>query len=125
MTKNKVIKLLDADKKLISLDRLVGDEDDSSVLDLIENTKVTPPEADIEQELLANQLRAMLACLSPWENNVIKLRYGLQNSPALSFDESAKVLGISPERARQLEHRALRKLRMNDQARQFRAYLNN
>jgi RNA polymerase primary sigma factor len=119
----KILQLLEADKQLISLDGLVGDFEDTAMSDLIANDKIAPPDEEADANLLVGQVVSMLSNLSQSERNVIAMRFGLGGESTRSLEQCGQVLGISRERARQLELKALKKLRNNSVANGLKSHL--
>ena len=123
MEQKKVVQAFEADKQLVSLDKLVGEEGDTPLLELISDSDDTLPEVAADQDLLTQQVRGALTCLNPRERDVIRLRYGLSDNNSRSLEQCAKLLGVSRERARQLEARALKKLKASTQFTGLRAHV--
>lgn len=94
----------------ISLDMRVGDNQDTELSELLEDENASP-DSYLTQESLRQDLRNMMAELTPQQRNVIALRYGLEDGKALSLAKIGKQLNISRERVRQLESQALSHLR--------------
>ena len=95
----------------ISLETTIGDEEDSKISDFIEDeTAVSPLEAT-SQVLLREQLLSVIETLTPREQKVIRMRYGLDNSHPRTLEEVGKEFNVTRERIRQIEAKALRKLR--------------
>lgn len=120
----KVTEALQAEKKLISLDATVGEDDETPIGTLIENKSAESPEDDADQGLLTSQLNRVLDALSTRERDVLRLRFGLEAQEPKSLTECGQLLGMSRERVRQLEVRALKKLKLSGRADGLRAYLN-
>ena len=98
-------------KDSLSLDTPVGEDGDTRVADLIEDTDVLAAHDVIEFRALAEQLRAVVDTLPPREAMIITLRYGLNNGKPHTLQEIAERLNLTRERIRQLEKEALRQLR--------------
>ena len=94
----------------ISLDMRVGDNQDTELIDLLEDSSVSPETYTI-QSLLRQDLRAMLADLTPQQQEVLRLRYGLEDGIERSLAKVGECLNLSRERVRQLERQALDYLR--------------
>jgi RNA polymerase primary sigma factor len=84
---------------------------------MIEDQSVPPPEKAAEQGLLSLKVSKLLSRLTEREQDIIKLRFGLGCNSPKSLEELSQLLGVSRERVRQIECRALKKLRKDDQAR--------
>jgi RNA polymerase primary sigma factor len=123
LKQEKILQLLEADKQLISLDGLVGDFEDTTLSDLIANDKIAPPDEEADANLLIGKVTSMLSNLSQSERNVIAMRFGLGGESTRSLEQCGQVLGISRERARQLELKALKKLRNNNIANGLKSHL--
>ena len=95
----------------ISLESPVGEEDDSKMADFIEDESALAPEESTAQRLLREQLLAVLDTLTPREQKVIRLRYGLDDSHPRTLEEVGREFNVTRERIRQIEAKALRKLR--------------
>ena len=102
--------LLQQSRQLLSLDRRIGDNDNSTLGDLIEDDSVTPQDY-IAQTSLKEDLWSLMTCLSPKQRQVIILRYGLGTGTHLTLAKVGEQMGISRERVRQLERQALKQLR--------------
>ena len=95
----------------ISLENPVGEEDDSKIADFIEDETIRSPVEVATQNLLKEQLMAVIDTLTPREQKVIRLRYGLDDSHPRTLEEVGKEFNVTRERIRQIEAKALRKLR--------------
>jgi RNA polymerase primary sigma factor len=99
-----------AARAVTSLDRPIGEDDSASFGDLFASNEPTPDE-QVEVDLTEKALHAAVAGLSEREQNILKLRYGLNGSEdPKSLEEIGRILGITRERVRQLEAEALRRL---------------
>ena len=107
----------------VSLETPVGEEEDSHLGDFVEDTDTPSPSETASYSLLREQLQAVLMTLSPREAEVIRLRYGLYNGRALTLEEVGQRFNITRERIRQIEAKALRKLRYPLRSKQLRDYL--
>ena len=94
-----------------SLEAPIGDEDESQVSDLIEDTTTQAPDAVIEQFLDKERLDNLLDIMTERERQILDMRFGLIDSQTKTLAEVAKKLGVSRERIRQIEYAALKKLR--------------
>ena len=110
MSEAKVEELLHLNPEISSLDIPSGEGDRNSVMDLVEDMdSVGPQEALVRQEL-DEMIRKMLSSLTPRQQEILKLHFGLEDGRIYSLEEIGKKLGISKERARQIERQALEKL---------------
>jgi len=102
------------------------DEDDETELGaFVEDTTAPAPPQVAYQRLLQERVRAVVDTLPPREAQVIRLRYGLDGSAPLTLEEIAHKFGLTRERIRQIENKALRRLRHPSRTRQLRDYLEN
>ena len=107
----------------ISLHTPLGEDGDSEFGDLIEDTDAIAPSDAVAFSLLQEQFRQVLETLSPREAGVIKMRYGLEDGQPKTLDDIGRVYGVTRERIRQIEAKALRKLRHPSRAKRLRDYL--
>jgi len=120
----KVQRALEAEKTMVSLDATLSVDGDTSMSQLIENESVADPELLTDNNLLRRQIDRVLSKLTMQERDILKLRYGLARSNPLTLKECGLEMGLSRERVRQLEQRALKKLQNNVETVSLRAYLN-
>ena len=99
----------DAARTVMSLDRPIGEEGDSELGDLFASEELEPSE-EVEIVLRQEAVRSALQTLPDQERRVIQLRYGLNGDNATPLREAGKQLGLSPERVRRIEHKALQRL---------------
>ena len=95
----------------VSLETPIGEEDDSHLGDFIEDKEVITPNEYASNELLKNELQEILKELTPREAKVLQLRYGLEDNRPHTLEEVGKEFNVTRERIRQIEAKALRKLR--------------
>ncbi len=122
-TPERVREILKIAQDPVSLETPVGEEDDSHLGDFVEDTNTPSPAETASYSLLKDQLEAVLLTLSQREAEVLRLRYGLYNGRALTLEEVGKRFNITRERIRQIEAKALRKLRYPLRSKQLRDYL--
>jgi RNA polymerase primary sigma factor len=115
--------LLCATRHTVSLHQPIGEGDDGELGDLIEDETAPAPPRTVEHEELRRELEEALSDLPPREAQVLNLRFGLDVGRSHSLTEVGKALGVSRERARQIENRALRRLRHPRRARTLRHHL--
>ncbi len=111
MKVEEVEELLAIAKEPMSLDAKVTEDSDSSVIDFIENPDADCPSDDIECAALREQIEEALASLTPREEKVIRMRYGIGEATHYSLEEIGSRFALTRERIRQIEIKALRKLR--------------
>jgi RNA polymerase primary sigma factor len=114
--------LLRVDRPMLSLD-LAAPETEGTLGELIEDHPRQEPLAEVNREALCNLVRQVLAGLKDRERKVIELRYGLSDNQFRTLDEVGKLLGVSGERVRQIEQRAVDRLRSSEHRASLRAFL--
>ncbi len=107
----------------VSLETPVGKEDDSKLGDFVEDTDAATPASSITQELLREDIIEVMAGLAPRERDVLRLRFGLDDGRQRTLEEVGQLFGVTRERIRQIEAKALRKLRHPNRSRKLREYL--
>src|SRR5699024_12421486 len=108
---DKVSDILTSAQDPVSLDTPMGEDDDSHLGDFIEDQEAGSPSDHAAYELLKEQLEDVLDMLTDREENVLRLRFGLDDGRTRTLEEVGKVFGVTRERIRQIEAKALRKLR--------------
>ncbi len=108
---SKVRKTLRLTKQTLSLETPIGDDEDSSLGDFIEDEKASSPAEAAVESNLADQTRKVLASLSPREEKVLRMRFGIGEKHDHTLEEVGQVLGVTRERIRQIEAKAIRRLR--------------
>ena len=119
----KVRLMLQASYQPLSLEKPVGEEEDSELGDFIEDELINSPAEAVGQELLAERLEQVLSTLTPREARILRLRFGLQDGHAYTLKEVGEKFGLTRERIRQIQNEALRRLRHPRRARLLRDYL--
>jgi RNA polymerase primary sigma factor len=107
----------------LSLESPVGDEDDAELGMFVEDEHTPTPSNATTQKLLSEKLNEVLATLTPREARILRLRFGLENGKSYTLEEVGEKFGLTRERIRQIEGKALRRLRHPLRARQLREYL--
>lgn len=107
----------------VSLETPIGEEEDSHLADFIEDNKTVAPSDVAAQTMLREQLLTALHKLTPREEKVIRLRYGLDDGKQRTLEEVGKEFNVTRERIRQIEAKALRKLRQPSKSKKLRDYL--
>ncbi|AKP66604.1 RNA polymerase sigma factor RpoD [Companilactobacillus ginsenosidimutans] len=123
MPTTKVRDILKIAQEPVSLETPIGEEDDSHLGDFIEDSDATSPEDHASYELLKEQLENVLDTLTDREENVLRLRFGLDDGRTRTLEEVGKVFGVTRERIRQIEAKALRKLRHPSRSKQLKDFL--
>lgn len=119
----KVRKIMRLSQEPMSLEMPIGQEDNSLLGDFIEDDKVLGPVDAASRQLLKEQIRSALGVLSEREREVLEMRFGLADGQDHTLEEVGKHFGVTRERIRQIEAKALRKLRHPTRSRQLRDYL--
>jgi RNA polymerase primary sigma factor len=120
---DKVRKVLKIAKEPISLDTPIGEEEDSYLGDFIEDKKVVAPAEAVVQLNLSEQTRRVLATLTPREEKVLKMRFGIDEKADHTLEEVGQNFDVTRERIRQIEAKALRKLRHPSRSKKLRAFV--
>jgi RNA polymerase primary sigma factor len=107
----------------LSLERPVGDDEDTEFGTFVEDDTTPSPPQSAQQTLLREKMEEVLATLTPREARILRLRFGLQNGRAYTLEEVGQKFGLTRERIRQIEGKALRRLRHPRRARHLRDYL--
>lgn len=107
----------------VSLEIPIGEEDDSHLADFIEDVNATAPQDVASFTILKEHLLAVLDTLTPREEMVLRLRYGLEDGHPRTLEEVGKEFGVTRERIRQIEAKALRKLRHPSRSKKLKEYM--
>ena len=110
MTTERVAEILKMAQEPISLETPIGEEEDTHLGDFIEDRKLMSPVDTASYELLREQISRVLDTLTPREQRVLKLRFGLENGRSHTLEEVGREFKVTRERIRQIEAKALRKL---------------
>ena len=120
---DKIKAILKAAQEPISLDRPIGEDDDSNLGDFIEDTSVVSPAHAAASSMLRDEVNEVLKTLTPREAKVIRLRFGLtEDANPRTLEEVGAFFNVTRERIRQIEAKALRKLRHPTRSRRLKAY---
>ena len=119
----KVRWLLRVSRRPLSLEKPVGEEEDSELGEFIEDEDSPTPSETVTQSLLAQKMEEILATLSPREARILRLRFGLQDGRSYTLKEVGEKFGLTRERIRQIEREALNRLRHPSRSRQLRDYM--
>ncbi len=123
ISEERVREILKIAQEPVSLETPIGEEDDSHLGDFIEDQEVQAPADAAAFELLKEQLDDVLETLTPREKKVLKLRFGLDDGRSRTLEEVGQVFGVTRERIRQIEAKALRKLRHPMRSKRLKDYL--
>jgi RNA polymerase primary sigma factor len=123
MPEDKVRKVLKIAKEPISMETPIGDDEDSHLGDFIEDTAVASPIDSATDESLKETTHAVLAGLTPREAKVLRMRFGIDMNTDHTLEEVGKQFDVTRERIRQIEAKALRKLRHPSRSDQLRSFL--
>ena len=123
MEPDRVRELLQLAQDPISLETPVGEEEDAHLEDFIQDEEAGVPVDEAGRQLLRRELMNVLKSLTPREERVIALRFGLEDGRARTLEELGKEFHVTRERVRQIEAKALRKLRHPSRAKRLRDYL--
>lgn len=122
MPADKVRKILRTSQEPISLETPIGDDDESHLGDFIEDKTVLSPEEHVLRQALRQQLEEVLSTLSEREEQVLRYRFGLEDDTEYTLEQVGKKFGVTRERIRQIEAKALRKLRHPHRAKYLRPF---
>ncbi len=107
----------------ISLELPIGDDDDRSRLsDFIADDKIISPDQEVAHRILSDQMQEILGSLSEKERKILEMRHGLLDGTYHTLEEVGKEFGVTRERIRQIEAKALEKIRQHDKARRLKSY---
>ena len=107
----------------VSLETPIGEEDDSHLGDFIKDERNMSPEEYATNEMLKDEISEVLLTLTEREENVIRLRFGLEDGKSRTLEEVGQMFGVTRERIRQIEAKALRKLRHPSRSRKLKDYM--
>ena len=120
---DKVYQIEKISQDTISLETPIGDEDDRSRLsDFISDDKILLPDQEVAHRILADQVKEILDTLSEKERKILEMRHGLLDGTYHTLEEVGKEFGVTRERIRQIEAKALEKIRLHDKARRLKSY---
>jgi len=120
---DKVRYILKISQETVSLEAPVGEEEDSYLGDFLEDKVTLSPKDAATRQLLKDHLTDVLDLLSPREKKILEMRFGLDDGTNRTLEEVGKEFGVTRERIRQIEAKALMKLRRNRKSRELLEYL--
>ena len=123
MSEDKVMEIMQIAREPASLETPIGEEDDSNLGDFVADNNVVTPEGNVESMMLREHIDALLGDLKERERQVIVLRFGLEDGHPRTLEEVGKEFNVTRERIRQIEAKALRKLRNPVRSKRIRDFL--
>jgi len=123
LPESKVMEIMQIAREPASLETPIGEEDDSNLGDFVADTNTVTPEVNIENVMLREEIENLLADLKDRERQVIILRFGLEDGHPRTLEEVGKEFNVTRERIRQIEAKALRKLRNPVRSKRIRDFL--
>jgi len=109
-------------QEVISLESPIGEEEDSTLSEFIEDEKTLSPNQATSQELLKDRIRSILDELTDREKKILELRFGLTDDVTHTLEEVGRVFGVTRERIRQIEAKALEKIRLHSESEKLKEY---
>ena len=123
ITINKLREIIKVAQEPLSLEIPIGKEEDSRLGDFIEDKDADAPVMTVAHELLREDLHEVLGSLSPRERDVLRLRFGMDDGRQRTLEEVGQLFGVTRERIRQIEAKALRKLRHPNRSKRLKEYI--
>ena len=123
MSVDKVREIYKISQEPVSLETPIGEEDDSHLGDFIKDERNVSPEEYATNEMLKDEIAEVLLTLTEREEKVIRLRFGLEDGKSRTLEEVGQMFGVTRERIRQIEAKALRKLRHPSRSRKLKDYM--
>lgn len=125
MEVDKVEHIIKISQETVSLEAPVGEEEDSKLGDFIEDDKNISPEESTARQLLKDKIKEFLGDLSPREQKILRMRFGLEDGKTHTLEEVGQEFGVTRERIRQIEAKALTKLKKGEQSKDLEDYLSD
>ena len=123
MPEDKIRKILKISKEPISMETPIGDDDDSHLGDFIEDTQTLAPDDSAQYTSLRDVTKDVLDSLTPREAKVLRMRFGIEMNTDHTLEEVGKQFDVTRERIRQIEAKALRKLRHPSRSEKLKSFL--
>ncbi len=124
VSEQKVMEIMQISREPASLETPIGEEDDSNLGDFVADTNTVTPETNVENVMLREEIDNLLKDLKERERQVIIMRFGLEDGHSRTLEEVGKEFNVTRERIRQIESKALRKLRIPMRSRKIKDFLN-
>ena len=125
LSEDKVREVMKISQEPVSLETPIGEEADSHLGDFVPDERTMSPEEYTTSELLKEELDNVLLTLTEREEKVLKLRFGVEDGQCRTLEEVGQIFGVTRERIRQIEAKALRKLRHPSRSRKLKDYLSD
>jgi len=125
MSVEKIHEIYKISQEPVSLETPIGEEDDSHLGDFVPDERNMSPEEFATNEMLKDEIADVLLTLTEREEKVIRLRFGLEDGKSRTLEEVGQMFGVTRERIRQIEAKALRKLRHPSRSRKLKDYMEN
>ena len=120
---SKIHHIMRISQETVSLETPIGDDEDNSILaELVEDEKTTSPSLEAARKLLQERLKEILTDLTPREQEILSLRFGLRDGVTHTLEEVGEVFDVTRERIRQIEARALEKIREHEKLKKLKGY---
>ena len=123
LSEDKVREVMKISQEPVSLETPIGEEDDSHLGDFVPDERTMSPEEYTTSELLKEELDNVLLTLTEREEKVLKLRFGLEDGQCRTLEEVGQIFGVTRERIRQIEAKALRKMRHPSRSKKLKDFL--
>ena len=123
VSEDRVVEIQKIAQDPVSLETPIGEEEDSHLGDFIEDEKTTTPSDSVAFTMLKEQLLGVLDTLTPREEKVLRLRYGIDDGKPRTLEEVGREFNVTRERIRQIEAKALRKLRHPSRSKKLKDFL--
>ena len=125
VNQKKLKEIMNANKTPVSLETPLGKEEDSTLSDFIADENDCRPDVSSTERMLKTHIKELLVDLLPREAEVLKLRYGLEDGQARTLEQVGRIFNITRERVRQIEFKAMKKLREPSKFQKLEGYLSN